>query len=172
MVITVKNIDYLSTLFIGIDIDIGSRNNVISAIDFNQKYFIKHKFVHNAQQLEAMIADVLDKNYNFKFVIVAMESTGFYSVHIANYLSSCEKLATFSTHVYCINPKEIANYKKSFNFLDKNDNIDSFVIADFARIGRISVQPWRGSQYLALQRLTRHRMYITKCIAREKTLYA
>ena len=169
--ITVKNIDYLSALFVGIDI--GSRINVVSAIDFNQKYLIKHKSVPNAQggaeQLESMIADVLDKNRNFKFVIIAMESTGFYGVHIANYLSSSEKLATFSTHVYCINPKEIANYKKSFNSLDKNDNIDSFVIADFARIGRISVQPWRGSQYLALQRLTRHRMHITECIAREKT---
>ena len=166
-----KNIDYLSALFVGIDI--GSRINVVSAIDFNQKYLIKHKSVPNAQggaeQLESMIADVLDKNRNFKFVIIAMESTGFYGVHIANYLSSSEKLATFSTHVYCINPKEIANYKKSFNSLDKNDNIDSFVIADFARIGRISVQPWRGSQYLALQRLTRHRMHITECIAREKT---
>jgi len=68
-----------------------------------------------------------------------------------------------------LNPKEIAQYKKSFNFLDKNDNIDSFVIADFARIGRINIKPWRGSQYLALQRLTRHRIHLTECITREKT---
>lgn len=61
------------------------------------------------------------------------------------------------------------NYKKSFNDIGKNDGIDSFVIADFARVGRISIKPWRGSQYLALQRLTRHRMHITECIAREKT---
>ena len=47
--------------------------------------------------------------------------------------------------------------------------IDSYVIADFARVGRIAIKPWRGSQYLALQRLTRHRMHITECIAREKT---
>ncbi len=53
--------------------------------------------------------------------------------------------------------------------MDKNDGIDSFVIADFARVGRIRIKPWRGSQYLALQRLTRHRMHITECIAREKT---
>lgn len=60
-------------------------------------------------------------------------------------------------------------YKKSFNSLDKNDGIDSFVIADFARGGRIHTEPWRGAQYLALQRLTRHRLHITECIAREKT---
>ena len=43
------------------------------------------------------------------------------------------------------------------------------MIADFARVGRIAIKPWRGSQYLALQRLTRHRMHITECITREKT---
>ena len=166
-----KKIDYLSTLFVGIDI--GSRINVVSAIDFNQEYFIKWKPVPNAyggaELLENMIANVLDKNHIFKYVIIGMESTGFYGVHIANYLSSSKKLAAFSTHVYCLNPKEIAQYKKSFNSLDKNDNIDSFVIADFARVGRISIKPWRGCQYLALQRLTRHRMHITECITREKT---
>ena len=166
-----KKTDYLSTLFVGIDI--GSRTNVVSAIDFSQDYFIRMKSIPNAQggaeQLESMIADVLEKNHQFQYLIVAMESTGFYGVHIANYLSTCEKLAVFSTRVYCLNPKEVKGYKKSFNSLDKNDGIDSFVIADFARVGRINVKPWRGSQYLALQRLTRHRMHITECIAREKT---
>lgn len=166
-----KKIDYLSTLFIGIDI--GSRTNVVSAIDFNQEFFIKMKPIPNAQGgaeiLEDMIADVLEKHHQFRYVIIGLESTGFYGVHIANYLSACSKLAPFSTHVYCLNPKEVANYKASFNSLDKNDGIDSFVIADFARVGRINIQPWRGSQYLALQRLTRHRLHITECIAREKT---
>jgi len=41
---------------------------------------------------------------------------------------------------------------------------DSFVMADFASVGRISIQPWRGAQYLALQRFTRHRLHITACI--------
>lgn len=166
-----KKIDYLSTLFVGIDI--GSRTNVVSAIDFNQEYLIKWEPVPNAyggaKLLEDMIANVLNKNHKFKYVIIGMESTGFYGVHIANYLSASKKLAAFFTHVYCLNPKEIAQYKKSFNSLDKNDNIDSFIIADFARVGRISIKPWRGCQYLALQRLTRHRMHITECIAREKT---
>ena len=85
------------------------------------------------------------KDHSLKYLIIGLESTGFYGVHIANYLSTCEKLAAFSTHVYCLNPKEIKGYKKSFNSLDKNDGIDSFVIADFARVGRISVKPWRGS---------------------------
>ena len=164
-------IDYLSTLFVGIDI--GSRTNVISALNFDQDFLIKMIPVPNAQggaeQMEEMIAQVLSQHHEFRAVIIGLESTGFYGVHIANYLSTSEKLAPFSTKVYCLNPHEVKQYKKSFNSLDKNDGIDSFVIADFARVGRIHTEPWRGAQYLALQRLTRHRLHITECIAREKT---
>ena len=164
-------IDYLSTLFVGIDI--GSRTNVISALNFDQDFLIKMAPVANAQggaeQMEEMVAQVLSQHHEFKAVIIGLESTGFYGVHIANYLAASEKLAPFSTKVYCLNPNEVKQYKKSFSSLDKNDGIDSFVIADFARVGRIHTEPWRGAQYLALQRLTRHRLHITECIAREKT---
>lgn len=166
-----KKIDYLSTLFVGIDI--GSRLNVISALNFEQEFLIRMASIPNSQygaeQMELMIAEVLQQHHEFRSIIIGLESTGFYGVHIANYLSTCQMLAPFSTKVYCLNPKEVAKYKESFNSLDKNDGIDSFVIADFARVGRINTQPWRGAQYLALQRLTRHRLHITECIAREKT---
>lgn len=165
-----KKLDYLSTLFVGIDI--GARQNVVSAINFEQEFLVKMKPVSNTQsgadQLEAILVKVLDNN-TFKAVIIGLESTSFYGVHIANFLSSSEKLMPYKPYVYCLNPKEVANYKESFNSLDKNDGIDSFVIADFARVGRIHTEPWRGSQYLALQRLTRHRLHIVECLTREKT---
>ena len=158
-----EKIDYLSTLFVGIDI--ASRIHVISALDFNQEFFIKMKSIENTQEgaalLESLIVDVLNSNHQFKYVVIGMESTGFYGVHLANYLSASELLFSFSVRVYCLNPKEVKNYKKSFNDIGKNDGIDSFVIADFARVGRISIKPWRGSQYLALQRLTIQRMHNT-----------
>lgn len=165
-----KKIDYLSTLFVGIDI--GARQNVVSAINFEQEFLIKMKPVPNtqsgAEQLEAMLVNVLENN-TFKTVMIGLESTSFYGIHIANFLSSSEKLMPYKPYVYCLNPKEIANYKDSFNSLDKNDGIDSFVIADFTRVGRVHIEPWHGSQYLALQRLTRHRLHIVECITREKT---
>lgn len=166
-----KKTDYLSTLFVGIDI--GSRLNVISALNFEQDFLIRMVPIPNAQygaeRMGQMIVEVLEQHHEFLSVIIGLESTGFYGVHIANYLSTCERLAPFGTKVYCLNPKEVAKYKGSFNSLDKNDGIDSFVIADFARVGRIKTQPWRGAQYLALQRLTRHRLHITECMAKEKT---
>lgn len=140
-----EHINYLSTLFVGIDI--ASRVHVISALDFNQEYFIRMKPVKNTQDgsvlIEQMIADVLQNNHLFKYVVIGMESTGFYGLHLANYLSASDLLAPFSVRVYCLNPKEVKNYKKSFNDIGKNDGIDSFVIADFARVGRISIKPWR-----------------------------
>ena len=55
-----EKIDYLSTLFVGIDI--ASRIHVISALDFNQDFFIKMKPVQNTQEgaalIESMIVDV------------------------------------------------------------------------------------------------------------------
>ena len=165
-----KATDCLSTLFVGIDI--GSKNNVVSAIDFFQYYFVKWFPVKNAkggaELIERLIADVLEKNPGFKHVTVALESTGYYGFHTANYLATSNRLLPFGVEVYCLNPKIIKNYKESFVDLPKNDGIDSFVIADFARCGRINIQPWKGAQYLALQRLTRHRLHITECIAREK----
>lgn len=165
-----KKIDYLSTLFVGIDIS--ARENVVSAINFEQEFLIKMKPVPNTQsgadQLQAMLVNILENN-TFKTIIIGLESTSFYGVHIANFLSASEKLMPYKPYVYCLNPKEVANYKNSFNALDKNDGIDSFVIADFARVGRIHTEPWRGSQYLALQRLTRHRLHIVECLTREKT---
>lgn len=165
-----NKIDYLSTLFVGIDIS--ARENVVSAINFEQEFLIKMKPVPNtqfgAEQLQNMLVKILENN-NFKTTIIGLESTSFYGVHIANFLSSSEKLMPYKPYVYCLNPKEVANYKESFNDLNKNDGIDSFVIADFARVGRIHTEPWRGSQYLALQRLTRHRLHIVECLTREKT---
>lgn len=61
-----------------------------------------------------------------------------------------------------------ANYRKSFTGMSKTDPLDAFIIADFARVGRITTQPWRGSQFLALQCLTRHRLHLIDSLTREK----
>lgn len=165
-----KKADLLSTLFVGIDVS--SRENVVCALDFEQQKRLRFSVSNNqpgAIEMAKKLHEFFSNNQDINNLVVALESTSFYGVHIANYLSSCELLMPFNTHVYCINPKMIANYKKSFIGLGKNDNIDAFIIADFARVGRITSSPWRGSQFLALQRLTRHRLHIAGSLTREKT---
>lgn len=164
-----KNSLFFSTLFVGIDVS--ARENVVCAINFEQERLLKFS-VPNAKSGADDIAfklSVLLSEKDFNHAIIAMESTSFYGIHLANFLSTSALLAPFNTYVYCLNPKMVKNYKKSFIDIGKNDLIDAFIIADFARVGRITTTPWRGTQYLALQRLTRHRLHLVECLTREKT---
>jgi transposase len=159
---------FLSTLFVGIDVS--SRSNVLCALDFYGNKLLNQKVLNNRPGAIAISDSILGclSSNDLKYVVIAMESTSFYSTHVANFLSSSEELLPFKPLVYCLNPKTVANYRKSFVDMDKTDPLDAFVIADFARCGRITSSPWRGAQFLALQRLTRHRLHLVECITREK----
>ena len=158
----------LSTLFVGIDVS--SKTNVLCALDFQGNKLLNLKALNNQPGAELILNSILDclNSYSLKYVVIALESTSFYSTHIANFLSSNEVLLPYTPMVYCLNPKTIANYRKYFVDMDKTDPLDAFIIADFARCGRITSQPWRGAQFLALQRLTRHRLHLVESITREK----
>ena len=164
-------INYMSTLFVGIDVS--SKSNVVCAIDFDENKYISSSFQNNqpgAEELAAMIADCMAHHKNLNTVVATLEATSVYSVHIANFLSTCETLMPYRPYVFCVNPKMTANYRKSYIGMDKTDPLDAYLIADFARCGRIKkCQPWRGSQFLALKRLTRHHLHLAECITREKT---
>ena len=166
-------INYMSTLFVGIDVS--SKSNVVCAIDFFKNHLLKTTVTNNqpgAYDLICQIVSVMQKHTDLNTVVIALESTSIYSVHIANLLSSCEELMSYHPYVFCLNPKMTANYRKSFIGMNKTDLMDAFVIADFARVGRIETDPWRGSQFLALQRLTRHRLHLVEALTREKTYMA
>jgi transposase len=164
----VKN-NFMSTLFVGIDVS--SKTNVLCALDFQGDKLLNLKALNNQPGAESILDSILDclNSGGLEYVVIALESTSFYSTHIANFLSSSEELLPFKPLVYCLNPKSVANYRKSFVDIDKTDPLDAFVIADFARCGRITSEPWRGAQFLALQRLSRHRLHLVECVTREKT---
>lgn len=167
---TMLKINFMSTLFVGIDVS--SKSNVVYAMDFHQEKYIQSNFSNNqsgAEELSDLIRNCMLSHIELNTIVIAMESTSVYNIHIANHLSTCESLLPFSPYVYCLNPKMTANYRKSFIGMSKTDALDAYIIADFARIGRIHTSPWRGSQYLALKRLTRHRLHLMKSITREKS---
>ena len=163
-------INPLSTLYVGIDVS--SKSNYVCALDFYKNKYINSSFANNqpgAEELAEKILECLKQHPELNTIVVALESTSVYSIHIANFLSSCEELMNFKPYVFVLNPKCTANYKKSYIGLGKSDPIDAFVIADYARAGNIETEPWRGSQFLALKRLTRHRLHLVECMTREKT---
>lgn len=76
----------------------------------------------------------------------------------------------YKPYVFCVNPKATSNYHKSYIGMEKTNPTDAYLIADFGRVGRTKkLEPWRGGQFIALKRLTRHRMHLSECITREKT---
>ena len=157
-------------LFIGVDVAL--KGNQFCVMNFDQHVYFNLKFPNNPEGNNTVIDKIKDIEDKFFFekIIIVMESTGMYSFHPACYLSSNEYLNNFHTEVYQINACDFDKYKKSFHDLEKEDGIDAYILADYARVGRTkSLYPFRGSQYIALQRLTRQRYHICKELIREKT---
>ena len=94
-------INFMSTLFVGIDVS--SKSNVVYAMDFYKNKYISSSFANNqpgAEELAGMILDCLHKHPDLTTVVAALESTSVYSVHIANYLSTCERLMSYKPYVF------------------------------------------------------------------------
>ena len=97
---TLEQADIYSILFVGIDIS--SRENVVCFLRFGVQQPIKTFSVPNsqpgAQALALSIENYILEQQNHKDalsrVVVALESTSYYGIYIANYLSSCEELLT------------------------------------------------------------------------------
>lgn len=158
-----------NSLFIGVDVSL--QTNQICVLNFDQHKFFNLKFPNTpdgCEQAINKIKSIYDKFY-FDKIIVTCEATGMYSFHLACYFSSHEYLNNFNTEVYCINAHDVNKYKESFCDLEKTDPSDAYILADFARVGRTkNLHPFRGSQFIALQRLTRQRFHISKNLVKEK----
>lgn len=102
------------------------------------------------EAMGSMILAVLEANSQFRYLLIAMESTYFYSVHVVNYLSISDRAKPYGVKVFCLNPKTITNYKKSFTGLGKNDGIDAFIVADYVRPEESTPRPGAGTSILIL----------------------
>lgn len=75
-----------------------------------------------------------------------MKSTGMYSFYSACFFSPNEYLNNYHTEVYQINACGFDKYKKNFHDLEKEDGIDAYALADFAKIDRTKgLHPFNGS---------------------------
>lgn len=99
---------------------------------------------------------------------IGLESTSVYSFHPSMFLHNDESIQALGGQVFVMNPKQIANFKKSYSDMDKTDEIDAFVIADYMRFGRLPMSVVKEEQYVALQQLTRARYHIVRQITKEK----
>lgn len=99
---------------------------------------------------------------------IGLESTSVYSFHPSMFLHHDEDLQRFGAKVFLLNPKQVANFKKSYSDMHKTDEIYAFVIADSPRFGRNQMSIVKESPYVALQQLTRSRYQLVKMLTKEK----
>ena len=161
---------FLNTLFVGIDVS--KNSNQTCMLDYLGNKFCNFSSSNNldgAKEIEEKILFYLSK-HGLSHVKIVLESTGIYSMHIANYLSSSEILIKYETEVYVVNPVSTANYSKVLSIPGKNDSKDAYALADFVRSNHTKkLKPFRVAQRLSLQRLTRHRKHIVELLTEEKT---
>ena len=157
------------TLFVGIDVSL--KSNQVCAINFNQDKLLNLSFDNTPSGSDSLVSSIANimNEHHFNEVVFAMECTGVYYIHIASFLSSNPILNNLNSVVYTVNAKSIDKYKESYIEMEKTDPGDAFIIADFIRVGRTnSLSPFKGSQFLALQRLTRQRKHLADQISKEK----
>ena len=106
---------------------------------------------------------------SWRSLTVGLESTGCYGDHLVYFLKENAELAKFNRSIHVLNPKQVKKFKDTYNDLQKNDYIDSFVIADCLRFGRINKEVYMDdARFKALQILTRQRFFTVQSLTAEK----
>src|SRR5699024_10966997 len=158
----------LLKLFVGLDVSSFDIKVCFLNSDGDQiKSFTVNNDLPGAMHLRYEILNTT-KGQSIDVLRIGLESTSVYSFHPSMFLDNDESLQALDAKVYVMNPKQIANFKKSYNDMDKTDEIDAFVIADYLRFGRMPMTVVKKEQYVALQQLTRARYQLVRQITQEK----
>ena len=160
------------TLFVGVDVSLGNNVAYIMKPD-GDKYGSLHvpNTKSGAAALVERIVSALNA-LNLKKVVIGLEATSIYGDPFVMYLREDGKLASFDRAIHVLNPKQVKEFKKSYPDLPKNDDVDSFVIADKLRFNRGIPPAFEPDyRYTALQTLTRQRFCIVQNLTREKVRF-
>lgn len=144
-------------------IDIAKVNHVASLINENGSILVKAiKFTNSNEGLQKLIDAIGD--YNQSQIYCAMEATGTY------WLSLFSALTDKGFNVSVFNPYQIKSFRGAYtNRKQKNDVIDSILIANFLSFNGTNQTSLPNDDLLALKNLTRYRSNLVSNISRAKT---
>jgi len=162
----------LLNLFVGIDISMKDFK-VQFMNDSGETVAKRRRLLNDNPGTESLVLCILEicQANDFNRVVIGLESTSVYSWHLQMALAGDNRLAAFECQVYPFNAKVVANFKKAYVDLPKDDWTDAWVIADRLRFGRLPECCQVDFRYLPLQRLTRFRYHLTQTITREKNYF-
>lgn len=167
--LTTKEGDFMNPLYVGIDVS--SKSNVVYFMLANgnkHSNFAVANSHDGSIQLVKRICSVMN-SLSLDTLLIGLESTSVYGDNLVYFLWEDVALATFDKKIHVLNPKQVKKFKDAYNDLPKNDYVDSFVIADCLRFGRINKEVYFGDyHYKALQNLTRARYFAVTNLTKEK----
>ena len=143
-------------------IDIAKVNHVASLISEDGSILVKAiKFTNSNDGLQKLIGSISE--YDQSQIYCAMEATGDY------WLSLFSALTDKDFNVSVFNPYQIKSFRGAYsNRKQKNDVIDSIIIAEFLRFNGIEQTCLPNDDLLALKNLTRYRSNLVDNISKAK----
>ncbi|MGC8754848.1 MAG: IS110 family transposase [Thermosulfidibacteraceae bacterium] len=162
--------NYISnSLIVGIDVSL-STNMATFMRDDGQEFTRYFKFSNDlsgaiefAKRLNSLIT-----THNFTQLKIGIESTSLYWWHLVEFLNSDNSGLLLKPEVYLLNPNRVDAFRKGLPNLPKTDSIDSWLIAEIVRTGRLRPNRLPDMEYAPLQRLTRFRCQLVESLITEK----
>lgn len=152
------NISRIGVVFMNyfLGIDIAKTNHVASLINNNGDVVIRAiKFTNSNEGFNRLLNTIQSKLGDLSNIEVAMEATGHYWLSLYSALTD----NNFNVSVY--NPYQIKSYRGAYNNRkQKNDIIDSIIIADYLRVFGSKESKFPEEKLLSLKQLTRFRANI------------
>lgn len=152
------NISRIGVVFMNyfLGIDIAKTNHVASLINNNGDVVIRAiKFTNSNEGFNKLLNTIQSKLGDLSNIEVAMEATGHYWLSLYSALTD----NNFNVSVY--NPYQIKSYRSAYNNRkQKNDIIDSIIIADYLRVFGSKESKFPEEKLLSLKQLTRFRANI------------
>ena len=164
-----KEDDFMNPLYVGIDVS--SKSNVIYFMLPNGDKYSNFSVANSHDGSTQLVKRIFSAmtSLSLDTVLIGLESTSVYGDNLVYFLREDATLASFESKIHVLNPKQVKKFKVAYNDPPKNDWVDSFVIADCLRFGRINKEVYIGNyHYQALQNLTRARYFAVCNLTKEK----
>ena len=159
----------MNPLYVGIDVS--SKTNVVYFMKpdgSKHSNFSIANSLDGAKQLSKRIESAITSE-SLTDLIIGLEATSVYGDNLVCFLREDGTLAKYNRNIHVLNPKQVKKFKDSYSDLPKNDYVDSYIIADALRFGRISKEVYMDNyRYKALQNLTRARFFAVQNLTKEK----
>lgn len=158
----------LNTLFVGIDVS--KKNNIVRFTNSHGDTLTTFFVTNNQDGANKLLENTLTSD-DFQAVSIGMESISVYVNPLAIFLRNDDLLKKWNIKAHILNAKQGKAFKEAYPVLPKNNNIDTLVIADYLRFGRISKEVNLDEKFIALKNLTRARFQVAQNLSREKTRF-